>query len=125
MFGPADLADLGDSAGFDRAIARLALGGSPAVRRAASPLTYVPAGSGAAGAPPFLILHGTDDHDMPPRHSKELARRLRAAGVPATLVLVHGAAHGLNTPSQRPSPGQAADLVADFLTRTLTPHRRA
>jgi acetyl esterase/lipase len=121
MFGPADLGDLGDSTGFDRAIAWLALGGSPAVRRAASPLTYVPAGRGAAGdVPPFLILHGTDDHDMPPRHSQELARRLRAAGVPATLVLVHGAAHGLNTPSQRPAPGQVAELVADFLTRTLT-----
>jgi acetyl esterase/lipase len=120
MFGPADLIDLGDSAPFDRAIARLALGGSPAVRRAASPLTYVPAGPAAAGdVPPFLILHGTDDHDMPPRHSQELARRLRAAGVPATLVLVQGAAHGLNIPSQEPTPGQVTELVADFLTRTL------
>jgi acetyl esterase/lipase len=119
MFGPADLTDLGDSAPFDRAIARLALGGSPAVRRAASPLTYVPAARATAGGPPFLILHGTDDHDMPPRHSQELARRLRAAGVPATLVLVHGAGHGLNTPSQQPAPGQVAQLVADFFTRTL------
>jgi acetyl esterase/lipase len=119
MFGPADLTDLGDSAGFDRAIARVALGGSPAVRRSASPLSYLPAGRGAAGGPPFLILHGTDDHDMPPRHSQELARRLRAAGMPATLVLVQGAGHGLNTPSQRPTPGQVTQLVADFFSRSL------
>jgi acetyl esterase/lipase len=119
MFGPADLTDLGDSAGFDRAIARLALGGSPAVRRAASPLTYVPTGRATAGGPPFLILHGTDDRDMPPRHSQELARRLRAAGVPVRLVLVQGAAHGLDNQSQRPMPDQLADLVADFLTHTL------
>jgi dipeptidyl aminopeptidase/acylaminoacyl peptidase len=70
--------------------------------------------------PPFLILHGTNDHDMPPRHSQQLARRLRAAGVPVRLVLVHGAAHGLNTPSQRPTPDQLTVMVADFLTRTLT-----
>jgi acetyl esterase/lipase len=49
MFGPTDLTDLHDSAGFDRAIARMALGGSVSVRRAASPLTYVPAGHEAAG----------------------------------------------------------------------------
>jgi acetyl esterase/lipase len=120
MFGPADLTDLGDSASFDRAIARLALGGSPAVRRAASPLTYVPAGRAATGdVPPFLILHGTDDHDMPPRHSRELARCLQAAGVPATLVLVQGAGHDLNDPSQEPTPGLVTELVADFLTHML------
>jgi acetyl esterase/lipase len=119
MFGPADLTDLGDSAGFDRAIAWLALGGSSAVRRAASPLTYARAGRGAAGGPPFLILHGTDDQDMPPRHSRELAQRLRVAGVPVTLVLIHGAGHGLDTPSQRPSPGRVTELVAGFLTHTL------
>jgi acetyl esterase/lipase len=120
MFGPADLTNLADSAPFDRLIARLALGGSVRVRRSASPLTYVPAGRGAAtGGPPFLILHGTSDPDMPPRHSRELARRLEAAGVPVRLVLVQGAGHGLDDPSQRPTPGQVAELVADFLTRTL------
>jgi acetyl esterase/lipase len=125
MFGPADLTGLGDSAGFDRAIARAALGSSASVRRSASPLSYVPAGRGAASGPPFLILHGTQDQDMPPRHSQELARRLRAAGVPVQLVLVQGAGHGLNTPSQRPSPGQLVELVADFFTRTLAgPQRR-
>jgi hypothetical protein len=34
-------------------------------------------------------------------------------------VLVQGAGHGLDDPSQRPTPGQVAELVADFLTRTL------
>jgi acetyl esterase/lipase len=115
MFGPSDLTNLGDSAPFDRAIARVALGGSPAVRRAASPLSYV----GAAAGPPFLILHGTDDQDMPPRHSQELARRLRAAGVPVRLVLVRAAGHGLDNPAQRPTPSQVTEMVADFLTRSL------
>ena len=120
MFGPSDLTNLRDSAPFPRTIARLALGGSASVRRAASPLTYVPADRGTTrDVPPFLIMHGTDDHDMPPRHSRELARRLAAAGVPVRLVLVQGAGHGLDDPSQRPASDQLTELVAEFLTRTL------
>jgi acetyl esterase/lipase len=124
MFGPADLTDLGDSTPFARTIARIALGRSAAVRRSASPLSHVgsgaAAGAGAVGGdPPFLILHGTDDRDVPPRHSRELARRLEAAGVPVTLVLVQGADHGLDDPSQRPTPGQLTELVADFFARSL------
>jgi acetyl esterase/lipase len=126
MFGPADLTDLGDSTPFARAVAWIALGGSPRVRRAASPLTYVPAGrADAGGVPPFLLLHGTDDQDMRPRHSQELAERLAAAGVPVRLVLVHGAGHGLNSPDQRPTPGQLTELVADFFTRSLAPRSPA
>lgn len=120
MFGPADLTFLGDSAPFPRTVARLALGGSANVRRAASPLTYVPADRGTARVvPPFLILHGTDDHDIPPRHSRQLAARLAAAGVPVALVLVQGAGHGLDDPSQRPPPSQVTELVAEFFTRSL------
>jgi acetyl esterase/lipase len=122
MFGAADLTDLSDSAPFPRAVARIALGGSPGVRRAASPLTYLPAGTaGASNLPPFLLLHGSDDQDMPPRHSQQLARQLAAAGVPVSLVLVQRAGHGLNSPGQRPTPGQLTGLVADFLTRALAP----
>jgi acetyl esterase/lipase len=122
MFGAADLTDLSDSAPFARAVAGIALGGSPRVRRSASPLTHVPAGRAAAGnLPPFLLLHGTDDQDMPPRHSQELAGRLAAAGVPVRLVLVHGAGHGLDSPGQRPTPDQLIELVAEFLTRSLAP----
>jgi acetyl esterase/lipase len=120
MFGVADVNDLGDAEPFMRLAVRLALGGSATARRAASPVTYlgpVPGAQPAADVPPFLLLHGTGDH---PRQSQELAARLRAAGVPARLVLVQGAAHGLNTPSQRPTPAQLTELVADFLTRTLT-----
>jgi acetyl esterase/lipase len=115
MFGPSDLTNLTDSAPFDRLVARLALGDSAGVRHAASPLSY----ADAAGGPPFLILHGTDDQDMPPRQSRQLAARLHAAGVPVRLVLVQGAGHGLDNPSQWPTPDQLTDLVADFLTRTL------
>jgi len=124
MFGVADLTDLGDAEPFVRAAVRLALGGSPAARRAASPVTYLDAAPGAQSArddPPFLLLHGTGDH---PRHSQELAARLHAAGVPARLVLVDGAGHGLDDPSQRPTPAQLTELVADFFTRSLAGGQR-
>ena len=100
MFGPSDLTNLTDSSPFDRLVARLALGNSASVRHAASPLSY----AGAAGGPPFLILHGSEDKDMPPRQSRQLAARLHAAEVPVRLVLVQGAGHGLDDPSQWPTP---------------------
>ena len=46
-----------------------------------------------AGDPPFLLLHGADDGTVWPAHSEELARRLRAAGVPVRLRLYEGAGH--------------------------------
>jgi acetyl esterase/lipase len=119
MFGPADLTDLGDSEPFARVVAGMALGTSAGVRRSASPLSYVGAEAAAAGVPPFLILHGTDDQAIRPRQSQEFARRLDAAGVAVRLVLVQGADHGLNDPSQRPTPDQVTEMVADFLDRSL------
>lgn len=54
------------------------------------------------------------------RWPRELARRLAAAGSPVELVLVQGAQHGLNDPSQRPTPAQLSERVASFLTHLLT-----
>jgi dipeptidyl aminopeptidase/acylaminoacyl peptidase len=111
---------LEDSSGFDRTVARLSLGNSAALRRAISPVTYI-----APGAPPFLILHGRQDTEMPMRHSVELADRLRAAGDQVTLVLVDGAKHGLATPGQQPSPMQITNLVVGFLDGALGPESPA
>ena len=73
----------------------------------------------APGAPPFLILHGTEDPLVRLRQSDRLARRLHAAGVPAALIEVEGAEHGLTTPGQRPSPDKLTATVTEFLTTTL------
>lgn len=81
---------------------RSASGDSAGTRRAMSPDTYV-----TADAPPFLVLHGDRDEDVFPRHSFGFAKRLRAAGVPTTLIEVHGTGHTLDTPGQRPSPGNS------------------
>lgn len=116
MFGPTNVASTDDSDAFARTIFWLALGHSAALRRSASPVTYV-----AAGAPPFLIVHGEQDTTIPPRHARQLAERLTAAGTPVTLVMVKGAGHGLNTPGQQPSATDLVGMVTDFFSRTLAP----
>ena len=116
MFGPTDLNDISDSPLFLRGIVQVGVGSSIERRRAMSPITHA-----GAGAPPFLILHGDEDEDVPLRHSVRFAQRLRSAGVDTTLIIVHGAGHGLDTPAQLPSSAQLTRRVTEFLTTTLAP----
>jgi len=55
---------------------------------ASSPLTYV-----HAGAPPFLIRHGTQDAFVSPKNSEKLYAALQAAGVESTYEPVPGQKH--------------------------------
>lgn len=114
MFGLADLNDFDDADPFARFILQIWLGSSTELRRSASPIAYV-----APGAPPFLILHGTEDPLVRLRQSAELAQRLQAAGVPTTLIEVEGTEHTLATPGQQPSPDELTATVSDFLATTL------
>ncbi|CAL9650947.1 hypothetical protein SUDANB176_06621 [Streptomyces sp. enrichment culture] len=70
----------------------LLLGGAPVERtgpaRDASPVTHV-----GPQAPPFLLLHGTDDTLVPARQSVRLAEALRAAGHHPDLRLLDGGDH--------------------------------
>jgi acetyl esterase/lipase len=65
-----------------------ALDERPDLVTAASPVHHV-----HAGAPPFLLVHGTADLAVPPRQSERLAEALRDAGGSAILDLVPGATH--------------------------------
>ena len=77
----------------------------------ANPITYV-----TADDPPFLILHGDQDRQVPLEQSRLLHRALRAAGVDATLHVVGGAGHGL--------PGPAPDEMArEFFQKHLSPQK--
>ncbi len=59
--------------------------------RQASPQTYV-----SAEAPPFLIIHGTNDRTVPVSHSDELVKALREAGAKdVTYMRIEGAGHGV------------------------------
>ncbi|GAA1973187.1 alpha/beta hydrolase [Microbacterium pumilum] len=57
-------------------------------RRLVSPVTHA-----AAGAPPFLLVHGESDALVPIGQSEQLLAALQSAGVEAELVRVAGADH--------------------------------
>jgi acetyl esterase/lipase len=99
-YGPADLAALQQQVGaagaltgdpLDTREARL-LGAPvaevPELARAASPLSHV-----RAGAPPFLIAHGTADRAVPFAQSEALAAALAEAGTEVRFEAVDGADH--------------------------------
>lgn len=68
----------------------LGAGYTPETARAASAMAQA-----TAGAPPFLILHGTEDALVDIRtQSDAFYERLRALGVPVTYYRLQGAGHG-------------------------------
>jgi acetyl esterase/lipase len=82
----------------------------------ASPITFV-----SKDDAPFLILHGDKDATVPLRVSQTLAERLKAAGVPVTLVVVKNADHNFDPEGGPMSPTRAevTQMIADFFDQHL------
>jgi acetyl esterase/lipase len=78
----------------------------PAVWRQASPVFQVEKSDA-----PFLIVHGTQDQNVPIGQAQELVDKLRAAGVPVTFVKVDDV-HTFRTPQARRE--LAMDTLAFF-----------
>ena len=98
--GPTDIvADYQKDAGDPHSMITQLLGGRDPTAATqdkatqASPLTYV-----AAGAPPFLIMHGSVDPVVPPADSEKLYEALKAAGDDVTYVPIPGGTHGIGGP---------------------------
>lgn len=86
----------------------------PDVAAEASPLTQV-----RPGAPPFLLLHGADDHFVPCVQSERLRDRLQDAGVPVRFTTYPGADHmWLGSPA---SAADALDRTIEFLVDLFQP----
>jgi dipeptidyl aminopeptidase/acylaminoacyl peptidase len=91
--GPSDLPNFFKSraVGSQGAISSL-LGGTVEEKRAeaiaASPVAHV-----TKDAPPFLIMHGTEDDIVPYTQAETLYATLKKAGVDVTLVKLEGAGH--------------------------------
>jgi acetyl esterase/lipase len=81
--------------------------------RAANPATYI-----RAGAPPFLLQHGTRDPLVPAQQSVNLAARLRAVLGPerVTFELIEGAEHA----DRRFETTENVTRVLDFLDQHRT-----
>jgi acetyl esterase/lipase len=84
----------------------------PERARAASPISYV-----HAGAPPMLLLHGTEDRVVPYAQSVEFAARLAELGVDVTLAPVPGADHVF---AGDPNPPRLIADALDFTARCMT-----
>ena len=129
-YPPTDLERMGEQARPD-AVARandpgsresLLIGAQPAdapeKARAASPISYV-----RAGAPPFLLIHGTADRFVPAAQSAGLADALAAAGTAVELLLLDGADHMWASPGGSSNAAEKAIAATiDFLRRQAEEH---
>lgn len=96
FYGPADfIARIGSmklDEGDQKSTSTNLLGVQPVLRpdlaKFASPTTYIDKGD-----PPFLIIHGEKDQQVPPTLSKLLDSSLKLAGVQSELIIVPGAPH--------------------------------
>ncbi len=75
---------------------------------------YCPIRNVSAEYPPTLLIHGTEDTDVPYSESKNMAARLAQAGVRHELVTVAGAGHGLSG-AKPDKVAQIAQRAAEFV----------
>ena len=80
--------------------------------KAASPLTHIDKKD-----PPFLIMHGAKDSVVPVGESEDFYKALKRAGVPAELIVVEEAGHGLSDPKNN-------EPVRDFFIKHLKKKER-
>ncbi len=96
---------------------------APELWDAASPITHV-----AAGAPPFLFVHGEDDWFAGVEHSEHMRDALAAVGTPADLLTIPGGGHLINRDAAAgrydlvvvsTDTAEAWLAIVDFLDRTI------
>jgi len=75
---------------------------------------YCPIRQVSAKYPPVILVHGTEDTDVPYAESRNMAAKLAEAGVDHEFITVNGAGHGLS--GAKPGEAdQAADRAVEFL----------
>ncbi len=76
--------------------------------------SYCPIRNVTAKYPPTLLIHGTDDTDVPYSESKNMADKLAEAGVRHELITVKGAGHGL-TGAKPEEVARIANRAVEFV----------
>jgi acetyl esterase/lipase len=77
---------------------------------------YCPVRNVSAEYPPTLLVHGTEDTDVPYQMSVDMAKELARHKVPHELVTVKGAGHGLSAGDPRLVADAHAKALAFILT---------
>ena len=101
---------------FEKTSSKNAMGHWPKPEET-QPVTYA-----RAGAPPLLLVHGTEDDSVRPRNATILARTMTARGAPTKATLIDGMGHnGLVITLARPfdRDRRVGDAVFAFLAEVL------
>jgi alpha-L-fucosidase 2 len=80
----------------------------------ASPVVYV-----ARDMPPFLLMHGSKDEDVPYEQSVEMCNKMKKVGAHCDLVTIEGAPHGMDHWEPHPEFLWYKKALVDWLRATL------
>lgn len=80
----------------------------------ASPVAYVD-----HDMPPFLLMHGSKDEDVPYQQSVEMCEKMKAVGAHCDLLTIEDAPHGMDHWEPHPEFLWYKKALADWLKKTL------
>ncbi len=80
----------------------------------ASPVIYI-----TRDSPPFLLMHGSKDEDVPYDQSVEMCDRMKQAGAHCELITIDGAPHGMDHWESHPEFLWYKKALVDWLQKTL------
>lgn len=80
----------------------------------ASPVDYI-----SKEMPPFLLMHGSKDEDVPYQQSVEMCEKMKKAGARCDLITVEGAPHGMDHWESHPEWLWYKRALVDWLRKTL------
>jgi acetyl esterase len=80
----------------------------------ASPVVYV-----TPEMPPFLLMHGSKDEDVPYAQSVEMCGKMKQAGAHCELITIEGAPHGMDHWESVPEFLWYKKALVDWLKKTL------
>jgi dipeptidyl aminopeptidase/acylaminoacyl peptidase len=81
----------------------------------ASPVVYV-----SKDMPPFLLIHGSNDEDVPYEQSVEMCNAMKKAGAQCDLITIQGAPHGMDHWEGHPEFLWYKKALVDWLQKTLS-----
>jgi acetyl esterase/lipase len=82
----------------------------------ASPVAYI-----SKGMPPFLLMHGSKDEDVPYEQSVEMCAKMKQAEARCDLITVEGAPHGMDHWESHPEFLWYKTTLVDWLQKTMQP----